>query len=299
MMLPWEVTSGSGGATSGGGPSTTTYNANISRALAALMPKKATNRYQLAGDDMGSALTDAVMHYIEADWKLLDVENKAADALKQLRTQYRVVSAKISPLHQPEYGRWEGGESRETNLHATVQKTSFPPNVSDAVVLLYQDSKTEDSKSTDGKVTGADNFLSAAQWYETLAFSVPWLQDAIRQNPGVPVRISYVHNASFGEKAMTVFAADMHAAGKDDLAAGAKSMQSQICLLITGTNSAESYWLLFPDKHMILWRYTSPSGLLNWKPADFTTKNCSEYKIPTTTGGCVGAVISADGTLVK
>ncbi|MGB9123825.1 MAG: hypothetical protein WCE73_24635, partial [Candidatus Angelobacter sp.] len=63
--------------------------------------------------------------------------------------------------------------------------------------------------------------------------------------------------------------------------------------LITGTTYAESYWLVFPDKHMILWRYNGPSGLLKWKPSAFQTSECADYGVPF--GGCVGATIDSDG----
>jgi hypothetical protein len=106
-----------------------------------------------------------------------------------------------------------------------------------------------------------------------------------------------VHDSSFGDKALRVFTNDMHAIGKDNLSGEVKAQQSQITLLITGIEHAESYWLLFPDKHMILWRYGGPSGLLNWKQADFSTTRCSEYQ--GVVGGCVGAVVSPDGVLSR
>jgi hypothetical protein len=95
---------------------------------------------------------------------------------------------------------------------------------------------------------------------------------------------------------LKVFAGDMHALGKDDLAREATLRQSEITLLITGRTYAESYWLIFPDGHMILWRYSGPSGLLRWKPADFRTSECADYGVPV--GGCVGATVDPRGSLV-
>jgi hypothetical protein len=52
FMLPWRL---------GTGESTVkTYNANISRAVAALMEKGATNRERLQGEGLSTELADAV-----------------------------------------------------------------------------------------------------------------------------------------------------------------------------------------------------------------------------------------------
>ena len=56
MMLPWKVLSA--------GKTSETYNANISRALAALMPANATNRERLAEGSMVYWLAQAVMRKV-------------------------------------------------------------------------------------------------------------------------------------------------------------------------------------------------------------------------------------------
>jgi hypothetical protein len=121
--------------------------------------------------------------------------------------------------------------------------------------------------------------------------------DYVREHDKVPVRISYVHTASFGDKSFKVFAGDMHKLGRDELIQEVRSKQSEITLLMTGITYAESYWLLFPDKHVILWRYNGPSGLLKWRSSDFRTGECSGYEEPS--GGCVGANIDSGGNLTR
>lgn len=61
FMLPWSVTRN--------GKEKETYNANISRALAALMPQGATNREMLTGQTFSVDIVDAVEDYVEANWK--------------------------------------------------------------------------------------------------------------------------------------------------------------------------------------------------------------------------------------
>lgn len=277
FMLPWKLSGDQ-----------QTFNANISRAVAALMPVKATNRDRLAGLGFDVAVAGAVMRYIEDDWKLLDTQNKAGPALKSIGSTYTVETAEINPYHHPEYGtEWSGNQPHQENLHATLRRLGLPSQVSFALVLLDQD----------GRIEGVDEFLRSAPKYETLALSLPWLNDFMREHNKVPIRISYVHNASFGERAMQMFAADMHSIGKDALVEEIKARQSDIALLITGMTYAESYWLVMPDKRMVLWRYAGPSGLLKWKPNDFVAGKCSAYA--PVSGGCVGAVVSPDGELMK
>jgi hypothetical protein len=276
FLLPWRLSRND----------ETTYNADISRALAALMPKKATNRERLAGHGFDAALAEAVMRDIETDWKLLDVDNKIGSEMTEIRKKYSVERAELDSYHHPEYGTATyKGEPEEINLHATIRKSSFPPNVSDALVLRY----------ANGKAEGVQEFLEKAGKYEDLALSLPWISEFIQEHPNVLVRISYVHGLSFSDKAMRIFRNDMHAIGKDALVKEVETQKSEIALLITGREHAETYWLVFPDKHVILWRYGGATGLLNWKDGGFSTQHCSEYQ--GSFGGCVGAVVSASGEL--
>ena len=68
---------------------------------------------------------------------------------------------------------------------------------------------------------------------------------------------------------MGVFTADMKLLGREDLIEQVKSQQAGIALLIINDTNTKSNWLLFPDKHMVLWRYAGSSRLLKWAPKDF------------------------------
>ena len=278
FMLPWKVEIG--------GATRTTYNANISRALTSLLPKKTVNLPRIAGEGLLDILRDDVARAIEPELNLLDAENRAGPALAELKQHYSIDETEIDAFHHPEYGNaWDGKLPHETNLHITLRKDSFPPNVSEAVVLLYEQ----------GKAEGVEEFLRTAGKYEDLALSVPWLNQFIHDNPSVPFRISYVHDSSLGDKAMRTFAADMKTRGRDDLVEQVRAQQSQIALLLIGGEYAESYWLLFPDKHMMLWRYQAKWGLLKWKPEDFPPGECADYQ--TNFGGCSGREVTPEGVL--
>jgi hypothetical protein len=278
FMLPWEVDLG--------GEKFLTYNANISRALTAILPKKTVNRSRISGDGLLDVLRTDVIRAIEPEENLLDANNRAAVALAKLGRHYTIVRAEINEYHHVEYGiEWRGNQPHETNLHVSLKRPDLPPNLEEAVVLEYRGGKTE----------GVEAFLREMNKYERLLLSVPWLVDYIRANKKVVVRLSFVHDASFGDKARKVFVGDMKALGKDRLATEILEQESEIALLIIGWTYAEAYWLVLPDKRMLLWRYNGPSGLLKWNAADVKTSECADYGEPF--GGCVGVMVDADGNL--
>jgi hypothetical protein len=249
------------------------------------MPKKAVNRSRIAGEELASDLSGAVTQHIQSDLDLLDVENRAGDALATLRTKYVVEGAKINTDHNVAYGPdWKDHQPHEENLHALLTQESFPKGFSEDAILLYND----------GKVFGTEDFLQNAIKYEKLAFSVPWLNSLLSKYPAFRVQLLWVHDRSFSEKGMEVFAADMAILGKDALASEVRAEQTEVAVM---TVKYGDYWLILPDKRMILWRNASVSGLLNFKPFDLSIRRCSDYA--TTTGGCVGALVMPDGTLIK
>lgn len=92
-----------------------------------------------------------------------------------------------------------------------------------------------------------------------------------------------VHDKSLSDKALQNFAADMHALGKDKLVNEVRQVQSQVAVLNV---SYGDWWLVLPDRRMILWRYESVIGLLGWKKSDFSAQECTDYQA--NNGGCVG-----------
>ena len=82
---------------------------------------------------------------------------------------------------------------------------------------------------------------------------------------------------------------------RPDLIEQVRAQQQDIVLLIVGNTYSETYWILFPDKHVLLWRFGGPSGLLKWTAADFPAGECAEYKM--NHGGCSGGEITPEGGL--
>jgi hypothetical protein len=91
---------------------------------------------------------------------------------------------------------------------------------------------------------------------------------------------------------MQNFTADMKQLGKESLADEVARAQDKVALVFLDYGSD---WNVLPDNRMILWRHYLPASFLKWTKADFTFKRCVEYNA--NNGGCVGAVVSADGVL--
>lgn len=278
FMLPWCV----------GPDEKASYNSAISHAVSALLPKKTVNKNRLATADLASELSEAVMSEIESAYDLQGVDDKVGSDLSRLRRSYSVTFATIDPYLRPEYGPDRfNAKHQEINLHATLHKESFPVNVVQEVTL----------QDLNGHIQGIDRFLASADKYEELVLSVPWLNEYILEHPKTEVRLTYVHEASLCDQALRRFAADMKLRKREDLAAKVKAQQKEIALIQVGRRYAESYWLVFPDKHSLLWRYQGRGGLLKWDPSDFGEGKCAEEGV--NNGGCSGREVAPDGTLIR
>jgi hypothetical protein len=274
FMLPWTIH---------GSDNRETYNVEISRAIAALLPPEAVNKKRLRGPGFGFDLAEAVMNNIETRWKEIGAEDRAGDSLAKLRSRYTISASDINPYHDAEFGvSWSPNGPNETNLHVTLRKPNFPPNLSVHGIFL----------SDDGRIQGVDEFLKTGSRYEDLTLSVTWLMDWLRNHPDRHASLFNVHGLSFGQHAMQIFTKDMHARERDDLVEKVRAQQSEMALLkIDGAD-----WLIFPDRRLVLWRYEWFRGLLNWKADDFGEGKCIEYRV--NNGGCSGREVSADGRLL-
>jgi hypothetical protein len=199
---------------------------------------------------------------------------------------YTVVGADVNVYHDVTFGVYSqkavsGGI--EENLHALVKKPAFPKDFSENAILLYKS----------GKVYGVNDFLQGAGRYENLALSVPWLSRLRSDHPDWPMTLLWVHDTSLSDKGMRQFANDMHRLHKEALAEDVRKAQHDVAVLNV---SYGDWWLVMPDKRMILWRFESVMGLLGFKRSNFRPQECTDYQ--GVTGGCVGAVVSPEGELL-
>ena len=108
------------------------------------------------GSELASQLAYEVMAYLERE---RDLQERAGEALKMLRTAYEVITAEFTSGSYPEYGTTTNtSESKKRNFYTTVRRPNFPPNVADTLVLHYADKNVE----------GIDEFLKMAAKYDAL-----------------------------------------------------------------------------------------------------------------------------------
>ncbi len=277
FMLPWKVNVS--------GTEQTTYNADISRALAALLPMGSLNRNRLNDEELKTWLTNAVLTHIKEQWDVLGVENRASESFAVLRRNFEVQHVRINPYRSDDCG-YIGNEPgpHEENLLATLRQPSLPSGVVEDVVLLFHD----------GKIEGVGEIADRIAPYVALALSVPWLSEYRTSHPEQKMYIRFVHDRSFSDKAMQNFAADMKQLGKQSLADEVAKVQDKAALVFLDYGSD---WIILPDKRMILWRHYLPATFLKWTEGDFKFERCADYNADN--GGCVGMLISADGALQR
>jgi len=277
FMLPWTVNLN--------GKEQFTYNVAISRAIAELMPTDSLNLNRLNDEELKTWLADAVMTHVKDQWDMLGVENRAPESFDSLRRSFEVEHARIDAYRSDDHG-YVGNEPgpHEENLSATLRRPSLPQHIAEDVVLLFHD----------GKIEGVEDLAEHIAPYEALALSVPWLHRYLADHVEQDLYIRFVHERSFSTKGMQNFAADMKKLGKESLANEVAQVQDKATLVFLDYGSE---WIILPDKRMILWRHYAPASFLKWKATDFKFERCADYNA--NNGGCVGAVVSADGTLQR
>lgn len=285
-MLPWHLQSD--------GKDVVAYNADISRALAALMPEKSANRSRLAGERFATQLGHILLTQEEHEVRLQEVESQTGGTLSALRSRYNVESASIGNYGDPLLRKHEdenGPDEQTLDLRLQASSDLSHNFFSDEVFLRY----------VNGNVVDADRFLQNAPRFEKQVLSVPWLSRFVQdQSRKVLMRLSFVGGSSFSDAEMRVFAADMHAIGQDQLIPKVEAAKGQIAALMVGYGAEESDWLILPDGHMLLWRYWQvpvygKPSLLKWSTSPPDKKPCA--KLGNNFVGCVGMEISAEGNV--
>jgi hypothetical protein len=277
FLLPWIVEDGD--------KPRKAYNADISRAAAALLPEKATNRSRLAGDDLDILLALPLMRQLSTQQHMAEVEAQTGNTLAAIRTKYTVLNAQIHSYREPVSSK---AEPEEASLFLDLKSPALPHYFVEHVMLPYKD----------GRVAGTDVFLRDADQYEKLSVSIPWLNQYLQQTPSTPLQLFFVHGVSFTDAAFRLFSADMRAIGREGLLAEVDTLKSRIALVSIGGGVSSSEWLVFPDGHMLLWRYrllpTIVKTVLKWPISDLPTKPCSEAA---TFLACAGIEVDRSGNL--
>ena len=228
---------------------------------------------------------NAMMERVEAQWM--------SPALSVLQGRYAIERAKIEVMRASPSANGKNGHPDEAVMDVRLGSQALPKWLHIAALLPLHEYT----------VVGAKDVLRLAPGYENLVLSIPrlnrWLADHEQS-----VRISFAKGRSFSEEAMAVFDADIKAMGKESLLQEVRAVQEQVALI--DVQDSIAYWLVLPDKRMVLWRFhTLPNvapadsrlGLLKWTQASFTTIERVDSWWPWR--HCAGSVVSAEGNLVQ
>jgi hypothetical protein len=275
-MLPWIVQRND--------ESFKSFNADISRAVAMLLPMGTVNRERIAGAGLEDLIVRAIEPTIKSQWQQIGAEDQAGKALAVLRQHYAIRRSEVSDHISLSFGpNSYDSPHKQTNLQADVRRPSFPANLVVATVFPIEN----------GNAVGLDSFLRGGNKYEQIVLSNPWLMASLNKHRDLGAWLIFVKDASMSDKAMRMFSSDMHDLGRDDLARRVQEHQSEVALL----NYYGNYLIVFPDHHAVIWRWGKYRDLFPWPAATLKTERCGRY--PTVTEGCVAAQINTSGHLLK
>lgn len=249
-------------------------NPKLGRAIAALLPKYFANRELLNGDYLAQEIAKEIFDEIEEEIKLVKTQTLIGDKLSLLKDRYKIRKTEISYQTSIDVGRlptekewWKSPDFPSWN--AELQRVDLPQNILIGVSLPYKQDKLE----------GFWLFYSEIDGIIRQVRSVPWLSKYIEENPETEFEIRYVENRSFSPKGKAEFLEDLKKFGANALSSEILSnLDRSIFLQVSKKKHLGwSYWLILPDKRMILWQINGDAGLL-WKPSDFKTLNKYETK---------------------
>lgn len=272
FMLPWTCKRD--------GRIIRTFNADISRAVAKLLPDNSVNQQRLQGAGLMRQIVFQMDGSITHRWKEIGAEDEAGSALTRIREVYTIRRTEVSEHISLHFGPTLPKTGVEI-LQADVRRSDFPQNFVVAAVLPIQD----------GRVVGVETFLNHSGSYERLVLGNPWIRGSLKRHSNLGAWLIFVNDASMSEKALSVFAADMHALGRDDLAQQVSAHRMEIADLSYYGNEV----LLFPDHHAILWRWDPNRDLFGWPASRVKIQRCTDY--PTLNVGCSATVVTPDGQL--
>ncbi len=291
FMIPWEIRSEGG--------TSETFNAEISRCLLPLLPRKTLNRGRISGEWLNHALIDTIFRSVKADWDRLEVMNKLPGVLERIQEKFEVISAEFDIDRSFDAGLNGGSSYLQCNLHPKNAPERF--NIS--ATLAYRK----------GQVEKLESFLSAVDGYCSLVQSIPWLTKHLAIPPPEPdpnqmfsalnteklqhlrrqmldqalgdpalmkhltlmragelVKLRLVGDRSLSPFALKTFCEDMKILGREDLARDVTHAQKEVALLNVGWSGWGCFILILPDKRTIFWRLKG-THLFGWDLAGFPT----------------------------
>ena len=248
------------------------------------MPEGTVERYRISGEGFEESIRWPVESAIRTRWQEIGAEDQAGAALDLLRKKYTIRRSEVSEYNGLTFGREPKFDlSHDMSLQVDVFKAFFPKNLAVATIFPLRQ----------GKAIGLETFLQNGNKYENLVLTNPWVMKSLRAHTNLGAWLDFDQDASFSEKALRIFSADMHQLGRDDLVQQVAERRNEVALL----SYFDTKLILFPDHHAIVWRWDQSRFLFDWSATSLKIERCTDYN--TLDVGCVGAIINSDGTLQK
>jgi hypothetical protein len=240
------------------------FNANLGRAAAALLPGDFTNRERLHGDRLQHVIAEAVMREIEEELNRPETSNKLGPELQALGGRYSLKKTSIGYLSSVDvepmgekYPRW----------NAELYRGDLPHNVFIGVSLPFEKKRL---KNFDLFLTGIDAMVD-----HTL--SVPWLSAYLKGHPDTSIEVRFVTDRSLSPKAAEYLLGTLKEFGAETLAAEVQGQLDRSVFLEVRQEGGWSRWLILSDRRAILFDFQGDAAL-NWKVEELTTRTRYDVK---------------------
>jgi len=265
-MLPWKL----------GVKQIHNFNANISRAIADLLPANALNRERLAGDTLAEEYATYLMWDSEDTLNRMNVEDTLGVQLLPLYKDFRIDTLALQTLTSDDL-------DGEYALQAHARLKSVPATNEFLNMTLFMAGAR--------KLANVTQAVTAAQKYQRLVARVPWIQKYLRLHKDTSAEIRVVQDRSVSRQLAASLVADLREHGKTALAHKLKSsIPNMAFFYLNGPNQAYARWFVLPDLTTLLWNYKG-STPLQQQIRGFRTWDWSGHV-------AVGVLFSPDGVVL-
>ncbi|HEY0782762.1 MAG TPA: hypothetical protein VGE98_09925 [Thermoanaerobaculia bacterium] len=232
FMLPWEVERA--------GVAFFTYNADINRALVALMPKGFANRDRIAGRWLRSEIATWVVSAKALTWGAEAARRRFGPALGE---RYEILESRFGSENTIDLA------AGDRNLWvARLRDRSLPAQFDIAAAIPFR---------ADGLV-GLDAFRKGIDRNVTLVLSQPWLTENARGR----ITLHWARDRSLSPEAAAKLLADLRSGGKTELARQLAPLLQRAAFLEVELSccSGISRWIVLADGRTVLWHFGSGGG---------------------------------------